>query len=238
MIVIIAILLVTVLNQAGARAGVAIEQRVTTSDAGAKSFVINRKLMLQDDKEEFAISDWVSIVIDADAGTVTALDHKRKVFRELPLQRIIGTNADPNRLLYLLFKSTEKTRQLLGFKCRDSSAVMYSGPLMTTTTACLSTDATGSDEFSHFLKSMIQRGLGHRARAVSVPAGVPLIIESTNGANPSFTFPDVSQEELLKFKNRIAKIITREEVTKITSEKISPDVFTIPAGYTRQGPGV
>jgi hypothetical protein len=74
--------------------------------------------------------------------------------------------------------------------------------------------------------------------AVSFPAGVPLIVEWTHGVNPSFVPADVTKEEAARFKSRIAKIppqVRREEVTKITSEKLPPDSFTTPAGYTRLG---
>ena len=79
---------------------------------------------------------------------------------------------------------------------------------------------------------------GSPGGAISFPAGVPLIIESTRGVNPSFVLADVPKEEAARFKSRIAKIppqVTREEVTKITSEKLSPDAFNTPAGYVRVG---
>ena len=137
----------------------------------------------------------------------------------------------------MAFKSTDKTRELLGFKCRDYTGAIYSGPLMAATTACFSTDAAGSDEFTHFMQSMFRRS-GKSGGAISFPAGVPLIIELTRGVNPSFVPADVPKEEAARFKSRIAKIppqVTREEVTKITSEKLSPDAFNTPAGYVRVG---
>jgi hypothetical protein len=237
MIAAIIILLVIVLNPAAANAGVVIERRITIGAPGAKSTVISQKLMVEGGKERFAINDQQSIVIDANAGTVTAIDYSGKFFRELAFRTVIGTTLDPNHLTYFAFKSTGKTRELLGFKCRDYYGGVYRGPLVTMTTACFSTNAAGSDEFSHFLKLVIQR-LGRRARGLSVPAGVPLIIESTHRGNPSFTLPNVPENELLQFRNRIAKIppqLTREEVTKIAAENISPEVFNIPAGYTRRG---
>ncbi len=79
---------------------------------------------------------------------------------------------------------------------------------------------------------------GKSGGAISFPAGVPLIIELTRGVNPSFVPADVTKEEAARFKSRIAKIppqVTREEVTKITPEKLPPDAFNTPAGYVRVG---
>jgi hypothetical protein len=238
MIVITILLLLAMLNPRIARAGVVIEQRITAGAPGAPGSVRNRTLVLQDDKEKFQIDDRVSVVIDANDRTVTMLDYGQKTFRELPLRVVIGTSLDPNRFLNMAFKSTGKTRELLGFKCRDYAGARYSGPLMAATTACFSPDAAGSDEFSHFMQSMFRRS-GKSGGAISFPAGIPLIIESARGVNPSFGVPaDVPKEDATRFKNRMAKIppqITRVEVTKITSEKLSPDAFNTPAGYTRRG---
>jgi hypothetical protein len=108
---------------------------------------------------------------------------------------------------------------------------------MVTTNACFSTDPRGSDDFSHFLKLMVQHSR-HPDAATSLPAGIPLIIESTRSANPAFALPGFPGDEVASFKSRIAKLppqVTRVEVTKITSEEFSPDAFNVPAGYTRRG---
>ena len=235
MMSIIIILLVTILNPAMAKAGVVIEQRITFNSPGEPGSVRKRTLMLQGDKERFQIDDRMSIVIDADSRTVAVLDDLNKSVRELPLKRVIGTTRDPNYLLYMAFKSTDKTRELLGFKCRDYTGTAYIGATIAVTTACFSTDAAGSDDFSHFMKSMV-RDSGPPGRSISVPAGVPLIIESTLRVNPALASPDIPAQETVRFRNRISKMppqVTRVVVTKITSEKLSPDKFSSPAGYTR-----
>lgn len=232
------LMLTAMLNLRVALAGVVIEERVTDGASGPKSIVTNRTLMVQDDKEKFLINDHQSLVIDADAGTVTALDDRHMMFRDLPFGKIIGTNMDPNRLLYMAFTNVDNSRKVAGFKCRDYKGVTYAGPLMRATTACFSTGVAGADEFGHFMKSLLQR-VGSRARGVSIPAGIPVVVESTHGVNPSFTPVGVADKEALQFKNRIAKIpaqVTREEVIKITSKKLSRDVFSTPRGYTRVGP--
>jgi len=234
---IIIILLIAMFNPGTAKAGVVIEQRISIGAPGAPGSVRTSTLMLQDDKEKFQVDDHVSVVIDATDRTVTVLDGTHKSVRELPFKRVKWTSFDPNRLLNVPFKSTDKTRELLGFTCRDYTGASYSGPLMAATTACFSTDAAGSDEFTHFMQLMLRRP-GKSGGAVSLPMGVPLIIESTRGVNPSFAPPDVPKEEAARFKSRIAKIppqVTREEVTKITHEKIPPDAFNTPAGYVRVG---
>jgi hypothetical protein len=235
MICVIIIVLVTVLNPGRATAGIVIEQRITISAPGEPGSVRNLTLMLQGDKGKFQIGDQASVVIDATNRTATMLDYVNKTFRELPSGSVIGTTLDPNRLLYLAFKSADQTRKQLGYKCRDYTGVTYDGPTFAATTACFSTDAAGSDDFSHFIQLII----GRYGRAISVPAGVPLIIESTRRGNLAFSPPGISAKEAVRFKNTIAKIppqVTRVEVTKITSEKLSPDVFKTPAGYARSGP--
>ena len=237
MIAITIILLIAIFNPRIARAGVIIEQRITVCAPGAHRSVRTRTLMLQDDKEKFQVDDHVSVVIDATDRTVMVLDHTHKSFRELPFKIVRGSTLNPNHLLNVPFKSTDKTRELLGFKCRDYTGARYSGPLMAATTACFSTNAAGSDEFTHFMQSMFRRS-GKSGGAISFPAGVPLIIELTRGVNPSFVPADVTKEEAARFKSRIAKIpsqVTREEVTKITPEKLPPDAFNTPAGYVRVG---
>jgi hypothetical protein len=237
MIAVTIILLIAILIPRMTRAGVIIEQRITVGAPGAHRSVRTRTLMLQGDKEKFQVDDHVSVVIDASKRMVTLLDSGHKTFRELPFKRVRGTDLNPYRLLNVPFKSTDKTRELLGFKCRDYTGARYSGPLMAATTACFSTDAAGSDEFTHFMQSMF-RSSGKSSGTISFPVGFPLIIESTRGVNPSFVPADVTKEEAARFKSRIAKIppqVSREEVTKITSEKLPPDAFTTPAGYTRLG---
>jgi hypothetical protein len=237
MICLMIILLVVTLDRRIANAGLVIEQRVTMGAAGAPGRTINRTLMVQGDKEKFEINDHQSLVFDASAETVTALDSQSKIFRELPFRKVMGTALDPNRLLYMAFKSTDSTREILGSKCQDYTSALYKGPLMVVTTACFSTSPAGSDEFSRLMKSVIQH-LRRRARGVVLPDGIPLVIESTRRANPSFTPVDVPEKEALIFKSRIAKIppqLTRQEVTKITSATLTPDVFNTPAGYTRRG---
>ncbi|MBV8357408.1 MAG: hypothetical protein JO189_05660 [Deltaproteobacteria bacterium] len=235
MICVIVVVLVTMLNPGRATAGIVVEQRITISAPGEPSLVRNLTLMLQGDKEKFQSNDRASIVIDATKRMATMLDNVNKTFRESPSGSVIGTILDPNHLLYTAFKSTDQTRERLGYKCRDYTGVTYDGPTFTATTTCFSTDTAGSDDFSHFIRLII----GRYGRAISVPAGVPLIIESTRKGNPAFSPPDISAKEAVRFKNIIAKIppqVTRVEVTKITSEKLSPDVFNIPAGYSRSGP--
>lgn len=240
MIAITIILLIAILSPVMARAGVIIEQRITVGAPGAHRSVRTRTLMLQDDKEKFQVDDHVSVVIDASNRIVTLLDSGHKTFRELPFKIVIGSTLNPHHLLNVPFKSTDKTRELLGFRCRDYTGARYSGPLMAATTACFSTNAAGSDEFTHFMQLMLRRS-GKSGGAISFPVGVPLIIESTRGVNPSFVpadVTDVTKEEAARFKSRIAKIppqVTREEVTKITPEKLPPDSFNTPAGYVRVG---
>lgn len=235
----IAILLLIV-GVGSVTAGVIIQQRITVGTLGEPASVRNRTLMLQDDKERFEVKDGVSIVIDANYRTVTMIDDKHKIFREVALGKIIGTPLDPDGRLYLGFTTTDKTRKLLGFKCRDYTGARYHGPLMEVTTACFSTDAPNSEEFSHLVQSMVQHA-GPAGASISVPSGVPLIIESTSGVNPSFVLPDASKEEAERFRSRLAKIppqVTRVEVTKIESKQLLPEVFNIPTGYSRRGPEV
>ena len=237
-IYVIIIVLVTILYPGRAKTGVVIEQRITISAPGEPGSVHNRTLMLQGDKEKFQINDQASIVIDATKRTATMLDYVNKTFHELSLRSVIGTTLDPNRLLYTAFKSTDQTHELLGFKCRDYIGVTYDGPTVAATTACFSTDVVGSDDFSHFMQSIVGRS-EHPESAISVPPGVPLIIESTRRGNPEFSPPNISAKEVVRLKTRIAKIppqVTRVEVTKLTSKKLSPDAFNSPAGYVRLGP--
>ena len=233
------VLMAAALNSRIAQAGIVIEQKVTMESPGGSSSVHNRTLMLQDDKEKFQIRDGMSLVIDANDRTAMLLDEEHKTFHELPFRQVIGSSLDPNGPLYLALKTTDKTRELLGFKCRDYAGAKYQGPLMAATTACFSTDAPSSQEFSHFVQATVRRGQSFRS--ISLPSGVPLIIESTRGVNLSFEPAGVPKEEAERFKSRIAKIppqVTRVEVTKIETKRLSPDEFSVPSGYSRRGPAL
>jgi hypothetical protein len=221
-----------------ASAGIVVDRTVTAASAAPPSRETHEKVIVQDDKELFQINDQQSVVIDADAASVTAIDRGRKIFRELPFRKVMGTTFDPNRFLYLPFKSTGKFRRILGLKCQDYVGEKIRGPLITSVTACFSSDAPGSEEFSHFMKAVVQR-LGRRAEGVAVPEGFPLVVEVTHAINPSFTLAGVPPKELLRFRQRIARIppqVTREEVTKLSSKKLAPDLFRVPLGYKRIGP--
>src|SRR2546421_289769 len=96
MIGLIVICLAVIFNPLLANAGIVIEQRVTTGPAGGTGRATSRTLMVQDDKEKFVLNDRQSILIDANAGTVTAIDQGQKTFRELPFRKVMGTTLDPN----------------------------------------------------------------------------------------------------------------------------------------------
>src|SRR5262245_3076316 len=96
----------------------------------------SRTLMLQGNKEKFALSKDISLVIDLTSQSFKVIDSNLKTFNEMPLKRLVGMQFDPACLLYVNFKPTEKTRKLLGYTCRVYTGVKRSGPLMLTTTAC------------------------------------------------------------------------------------------------------
>jgi hypothetical protein len=221
-----------------ATSGIIIEQKTTIRSAGAPGEVANRTLILQGDQEKFLFDDRISVVLNADNQTATILDRTARTFHALPLGKILGTMADPNRLLYVTFRSTDETRELLGSKCQDYTNMRYHGATLVVTNACFSTQATGSDDFSRFIKSMV-RNLRLPERWVSIPAGLPLEIESTRKGNLAYHFPDLSVEQEAHIRSTIAHIptdLTQVVVTRITSEKLAPDVFNTPVGYTRIGP--
>jgi hypothetical protein len=236
---IIAILAAVVLSPAISKAGVVIKQRTTFSSADSPEVVRNQTITLQGDKEKYQISDNQAVVFDASKQTATMLDHASKSARELPLRKAIGRpTLDPNHLLYLDFKPTDKTHELLGFKCREYTGTVYRGAFTAWVTSCFSTDAAGSKDFSRFMKSMVT-DLGYLPHPISVPPGVPLAVQATVKVNPSFAPPGLSPSEASRFKNQLESMparVTKVEVTRITSEKLSPDVFDIPAGYTLGSP--
>jgi hypothetical protein len=232
------ILVLTVLIPVRVKAGVVILQRVTISSPGEPGAVHNRTLMVQGDKERFTLGDHSSIVFDADNRIATMIDSLNRVFRQLPLNRLIGTSLDPNRVFYTAFKSTDKTHNLLGFKCRDYKGVSDYGPTLAATTVCFSTSAVGAGDFSHFLK-LIAGQSQHPEQANLIPVGLPLNIESTRLGNPAFPLGDISAQDAARMRSTIARIPHQVEqvvVMKVTSEKLSPEVFNPPPGYSRRGP--
>jgi hypothetical protein len=239
MISIIFILLTFVLVPVTTNAGVVINQRTTFIASSSPGKTRNQTIMLQGDQEKFQIDDQRSVLFDTGKQTATMLDKASKTARELPLTKAIGAPTwDPNHLLYVDFKSTDRTRELLGFKCREYNGAVYKGAFTAVVNSCFSTDAAGAGDFSQFMKSIVS-DLGSRARAISIPPGVPLMVEATFRINPSFAPPGLSADEAFRLKDKLAKMpprVTRVEVTKITPEKLSPEEFDIPAGYTRGAP--
>jgi hypothetical protein len=221
-----------------AGSGVVIEQRATISSIGVPGGVTNHILMLEGDREKFQFDDRISVVLDAHNQTATVLDRSARTFHVMPLQNILGTMVDPNRLLYVAFKRGDKKRELLGSKCQEYTNLRYHGAALVVTSACFSIQAAGSDDFSRFIKSMVQI-LRLPERWVSIPVGLPLEIQSTSKGNLTYHFPGLSVEQEAHIRSTIAHIptdVTQIVVTRITSEKLEPDVFNTPVGYTRVGP--
>jgi hypothetical protein len=191
---------------------------------------------VQGSTEKLQLNQHFSVIFRADKQTATVIDDKTRTFQQLPLKRVVATIQDPNYPLYLVFKGTGRTRKILGFRCRDYEGSGTRGSFLLTATACFSTEAPGSDDFGHLMKSMI-RVWGKEGERLSFPAGVPLAIEWSVRVSPNFGPPDLSPQEAMRFKSAILKLqpqSTQMLVTRISSRKVAREALEPPASYTLQ----
>ena len=98
-----------------ARAGVVIDEQVTTTQGSTPAVTHNRQLMVQGHKEKM-VSDRNVFVIDLDKGTMMLIDPNQKAYAEMPFPPH-GMSMNPSQQLDLNFKKTGKASKVLdGFK--------------------------------------------------------------------------------------------------------------------------
>jgi hypothetical protein len=224
-----------------ARAGVVIDEQVTTSQSGGAPVVHSRELMVQGHKEKM-VSEHNTLVIDLDKGTMMLVDPNQKIYAEIPFPPHRSPNS-PGQQLDLNFQKTGKSTKVLDYGCDEYSGAGKTLMASVSTSGCFSTSAPGAAEFTEFTKAMSSKLKGEQAMAGKMPNGIPLTMDSTRTINPGFTVPGMAPEQAARFKEMMAKQgpqTTKTVVTKIAERDLPADTFEAPAGYQRRnmgGPG-
>ncbi|HLK86965.1 MAG TPA: hypothetical protein VKT27_10715 [Candidatus Binataceae bacterium] len=231
-----AILAVTILIGSGAmaRAGVVIDEQVTTTRGSEPPMVQTRQLFVQGHQEKM-VSEHNSFVIDLDRGTMMLIDPKQKAYAEMPFPPQ-SQPSNPQQL-GLNFQKTGKSSTVLNYGCEEYAGGSQSAMAAVKTTGCFSTSAPGAAEFTEFTKAMGAKLNEVHSVSGKVPSGIPLTMDSTRTVNTGFTMPGLSPEQTARLKQMLAKQgpqMTRTVVTKIATRSLPADTFTAPAGYERR----
>jgi hypothetical protein len=229
--------LLTVAGLGGiARAGVVIDEQVTTTQGGAPPVVHTRQLMVQGHKEKM-ISERNVFVIDLDKGIMMLVDPSQKAYAEMPFPPH-GMSNSPGQQLDLNFQKTGKSSKVLDYHCEEYSGAGKTAMAAVSTSGCFSTSAPGAAEFTEFTQAMGMKLKSARAMAGKMPSGVPLTMDSTRTMNAGFSVPGMAPDQAARFKEMMAKQgpqTTKTVVTKIAARDLPADTFDAPAGYTRRG---
>lgn len=222
-------------------AGVVIQEK-EISTGGPQHQSAQRTVMVQGNKEKLITPPHV-FIIDLDHGVMYMLDEARKTYGEMPFPpsgiaaQLIGGPA----VHTTNFARNGKSRTIAGYKCDE---YVGSGRYMMADyhiVRCVSAKAPGAKEFNAFQEAMLAK-----LKAVSgglpakLPAGVPLVEDTTakivlRGPEMAKLPPDVAERLKKRFANR-PPVVTKIEVTKITTEKLSDNDFRPPADFIKSAP--
>jgi hypothetical protein len=236
MIAVFACLLTVAGLGSSARAGVVIEEQVTTTQGGAPPVVHTRELMVQGHKEKM-VSERNMFVIDLDKGTMMLVDPNQKAYAEMPFPPH-GMSNNPGQQLDLNFQKTGQSSKVLDYSCEEYSGAGKTAMAAVSTSGCFSTSAPGAGEFTEFTQAMGLKLKSARAMAGKMPTGIPLTMDSTRTMNPGFSVPGMAPDQAARLKEMMAKQgpqTTKTVVTKIAARDLPADTFEAPAGYVRRG---
>ena len=243
---------IAILSGATARAGVVVEQSETVSGTrGPASGSHQRTIMVEGNKEKVLMDGGRFMIVDLDKGTLSMVNGPTKTYFESPFppkgpQNQIIKQFIADRFGY---KKTGNTRTVAGYKCEEYSSSTKTANSESSTTSCFSSDAPGAAEYAAFQETAaakLQQATGETVNEKgSLPAGIPLATKSSHKMT-GFSMPGLSPEQAAKLSQMIANhppMLSETTVTKITTQTLPADAFSIPEGYTkrdmpRPGPGM
>ncbi len=221
-----------------ARAGVVLDEQVTTTESNGPAVTRTRELLVQGNKEK-VVSGRNMFVIDLDRGTMMLIDPNRKAYAEMPFpphQMLMN----PGQQLDLNFKKTGKASKVLGYACEEYRGGGKTAMAEVSTSGCFSTSAPGAAEFSKFTKTMGLKLKSAKAMAGTMPNGIPLTMDSTHKINAGFSVPGMAPDQAARLKELMAKQgpqTTKTVVIKIATRDLPADTFEPPAGYEHRNVG-
>ncbi len=238
---------IAMLWNVAARAGVVVEQSETVSGTrGPASGAHQRTVMVEGHKEKVILEGGRFMIVDLDKGTLRMVNGATKTYFESPfppkgpqgqmVRQFIGDRFG--------YKKTGNTRTVAGYKCEEYTTSTKTPNSESSSTACYSTEAPGAAEYAAFQKAaalkLEQATGGGATETGSMPGGIPLATNSSRKLL-SISIPGLSPEQAAKMSQIIANhppMLSETTVTKITTQTLPADTFSIPEGYTkREMPG-
>jgi hypothetical protein len=239
-----ALAVIALLTSATARAGVVFEEQEVMAQGPAPGGHAppprQRTVMVQGDKEKMVIDKFRSVIIDIDKGTMMIVTANNKTYMESPFP---PKGAESQALRQYMsadfnFKKTGTSRTILGYPCSEYSSSAQTPNGQFSTTACYSKKAPGAVEYAAFQKAAALKLKSQNAGESSgvLPEGVPLATHSVRKIT-GFTMPGMPPEQAKRIAEMMAKrppVVSDTTVTKISSEDLPADTFTVPADYTKR----
>ena len=226
------ICLTMALSAAAASAGVVIDEQVTTNGGPMRV----HHLFIQGRKEK-VVGNHNTVVIDLDNGTMTIIQPALKSFAQVPFPMRGMATAGPNGPLNMNFTKSGGSETIAGYSCGKYSGAGKTAMAEVSTNVCFSTAAPGADEYTAFNKAMAEKLRSIGAMAGTIPAGIPLKMESTQKM-VSLSMPGMSPDQEARLKAMLANRppqVTNTLVTKVATQALPSETFAIPAGYARRG---
>ncbi len=220
-----------------AHAGVVVDEQETMEQGAGHTVTRQRTVMIQGNKQKM-VTDRMQVITDLDKGVMYLVNPAQKQYMEMPfppqgpMARMMS-----DRMSTLNFKKSGGKKTILGHDCEQYSGA---GSMMGneySVTGCFAAKAPGAKEFDAFQKAMAEKVKGtSMAMHGQVPDGIPMELQSTNKLT-NFNAPGMSPEQAAKIRQMLANrppMVSKTVVTKVTTEKLANDTFTVPAGYTKR----
>src|SRR5579885_297114 len=183
-----AILAVTILIGSGAmaRAGVVIDEQVTTTRGSAPPTVQKVQELVQGHQKKFIRNDGSDgvIMIDLDKKVAIVTDPAKKMYFERPLPPEGSTSGQQ---LDVDFKTTGKSSKILSYECREYEGKAKTAMAEFSAHGCFSTNAPGAAEYSAFNQAA-------KGMAPHMPDGIPLTLVSTTKIRSDVKIPGLTDE--------------------------------------------
>ncbi|MGH7987075.1 MAG: hypothetical protein ACREQX_12415 [Candidatus Binataceae bacterium] len=232
-----ALMLVATAAVAG-HAGVVVHEREVVDRGKGQPVTHERTVMIEGNKQKMITGKEV-VVTDLDNGMMYMFNPNAKTYIALPFpprgrMAAMMAGAGPSTLN---FKKADGHQTVAGYSCDNYAG---DGNMMGnkySVKGCFSTKAPGASDFTAFQKRMQAKVKGTPMEMTgNVPDGVPLKLDSTTRLT-HVSVPGMSADQTAKLNQMLANrppVVTDTTVTKIARENLTPDIFAIPAGYTKQ----
>jgi len=232
---------IAMLASVTARAGVVLEQ-TETSTGGPAAAPHKLTIMVEGNKEKMIMDNGHYMIIDLEKGVRTVVSTADKTYSESPFppSQAQGQMAKQFMAERFDFHKTGNQRTVAGYKCEEYSNSFKTPNGESSTTSCYSKGAPGAAEYAAFQKAAATKVKGTLGAASGqggggIPEGVPLTTHSMHKVT-NFSMPGLPPEQAAKLRQMMANhppMVSDITVTKIASESLPADTFSVPEGYKK-----